>query len=102
MVGGAVGLGILAMAGSWWEVLAAMVLLGAFLGPSDVAMFSMRQRRTQEAWLGRALAVSMILNYAGSPVGSAISGQLGQRSLLLAFIDGAGLTRFSAWLPLAL
>ena len=102
MVGGAVGLGILAMAGSWWVVLAAMVLLGAFLGPSDVAMFSMRQRQTHEAWFGRAFAVSMNLNYAGLPVGSAISGQLVQRSLVLAFIVGAGLTLFSAWLTLAL
>lgn len=102
MVGAAAGLAILAAAGSWWLVLAAMVLMGAFLGPSDVAMFSMRQRRTHEAWFGRAFAVSMNLNYAGLPVGSAISGQLVQRSLTLAFLVGVALTLVSACLTLAL
>jgi hypothetical protein len=39
-------------------------------------MFSMRQRRTYPAWYGRALAVSMGLNGAGQPIGSAISSPL--------------------------
>lgn len=102
MIGAGAGIALLAIAGSWWLVLAAMLIQGAFIGPGDVAMFSMRQRRTHEAWFGRAFAVSMNLNYAGLPVGSAISGQLVQRSLSFAFIVGAGLSLVAAWLTLAL
>ena len=36
----------------------------------------MRQRRTDPAWMGRAFAVSMALNFAGFPVGSAIGGAI--------------------------
>ncbi|HET9808141.1 MAG TPA: hypothetical protein VFQ66_00500, partial [Candidatus Limnocylindria bacterium] len=35
---------------------------------------TIRQRRTDPAWLGRAFAVSMALNFAGFPIGSAIGG----------------------------
>jgi MFS family permease len=42
----------------------------------DVPMFTLRQRRTDPAWLGRAFAVSMSLNFIGYPIGSAIGGTL--------------------------
>ncbi len=55
-------------------VAVAMVVLGITSGPYDIAMFTLRQRRTDPAWLGRAFAVSMALNFAGFPIGSAIAG----------------------------
>ena len=54
-----------------------MGFLGFFNGPMDVALFTVRQRRTDPAWTGRAFAVSMSLNFAGYPVGSLIAGALG-------------------------
>jgi hypothetical protein len=53
-------------------------------GPLDVAMFTLRQRRTDPAWMGRAFAVSMSFNFAGFPVGAALGGFLGARSIELA------------------
>jgi hypothetical protein len=37
----------------------------------DIALFTMRQRRTDPAWIGRAFAVSMALNFVGFPIGAA-------------------------------
>jgi hypothetical protein len=51
-------------------------VLGAANGPLDIALFTLRQRRTDPAWFGRAFAVSMSLNYAGSPIGSGLAGPL--------------------------
>lgn len=64
----------------------AMAILGLNNGPSDVAMFSLRQRSTHRSWYGRAFAVSMSLNYVGSPIGSGLAGLLINRSLSLAVI----------------
>ena len=52
----------------------AMIVLGISSGPFDIVLFTLRQRRTDPAWLGRAFAVSMALNFAGFPIGSAIGG----------------------------
>jgi len=52
----------------------AMIALGISSGPFDIVLFTLRQRRTDPAWLGRAFAVSMALNFAGFPIGSAIAG----------------------------
>jgi len=54
----------------------AMLILGVATGPFDVTLFTVRQRRTDPAWMGRAFAVSMSLNFVGFPVGSAIGGAL--------------------------
>ena len=86
---GGVALGMLAFAGNAWVVAAAMLITGLSTGPFDVCMFSMRQRRTNPAWFGRAFAVSMGLNWAGQPVGSAFSGPLIQIGLPLAFLVAA-------------
>ncbi len=51
-----------------------MLALGIATGPFDIVLFTLRQRRTDPAWLGRAFAVSMALNFVGFPVGSAIGG----------------------------
>lgn len=55
-------------------VAVAMMVLGISSGPFDIVLFTLRQRRTDPAWLGRAFAVSMALNFAGFPIGSAIGG----------------------------
>ena len=67
-------------------------------GPFDVSMFSMRQRRTDPAWYGRAFAVSMGLNWAGQPIGSAISGPLIHTGLTVAFLVAAAFMLLAAGL----
>jgi predicted MFS family arabinose efflux permease len=54
----------------------ALALVGLMAGPVDVAVLTLRQRRTPPDQLGRVLAVSMSLNVAGMPVGSALGGWL--------------------------
>jgi predicted MFS family arabinose efflux permease len=65
-------------------VILAMLVRGVTAGLYDVPMFTLRQRRTDPAWLGRAFAVSMSLNFVGFPIGSAIGGALAATSLELA------------------
>src|SRR5438445_10477215 len=72
----ALGMAILAVTGSAIVAAASMAFMGLANGPADIALFSMRQRRTDPAWYGRACAVSMSLNFAGTPLGCAISGPL--------------------------
>ena len=68
----AVGVGVLILE---------MILVGFLVGPMDIALFPVRQRRTDPAWMGRAFAVSMAFNYLGMPVGAALAGLLADRSL---------------------
>lgn len=77
----AAAIAVLPFAGSLVVVAVAIVVLGAANGPLDIALFTLRQRRTDPAWFGRAFAVSMSLNYAGSPIGSGLAGPLAARSL---------------------
>jgi MFS family permease len=65
-------------------LLLSMAVTGLLNGPLDIALFTIRQRRTDPAWLGRAIAVSASLNFSGYPIGSAVSGALVERSLALA------------------
>jgi MFS family permease len=64
----------------------AMVVLGLGNGPFDIVLFTLRQRRTDPAWLGRAFAVSMSLNFIGFPVGSAFGGAIAPISLPVTFV----------------
>jgi MFS family permease len=57
-------------------VIGVMAVQGFLNGPLDVALFTLRQRRTDPALLGRAFAVSMSLNFIGYPFGAAIGGAL--------------------------
>jgi MFS family permease len=57
-------------------LVAVMAVTGFLNGPIDVALFTLRQRRTDPAWMGRAFAVSMSLNFLGYPIGAAIGGAL--------------------------
>lgn len=63
-------------------------LIGLLNGPLDIGLFTMRQRRTDPAMLGRAFAVSMAFNFLGYPVGAAIAGALAESSLDLAILVG--------------
>ena len=63
-------------------------LYGALTGPMDIALFTVRQRRTDPAWMGRAFAVSMAFNFAGYPVGAALAGYLAARSIESSILVG--------------
>ena len=92
----AAGVATLALASNPLVAIGAMLVAGLSIGPFDVSMFSMRQRRTDPAWFGRAFAVSMGLNWAGQPVGSALSGPLIQLGLPLTFLVSGALIAGSA------
>ena len=62
---------------------------GALNGPMDVGLFTIRQRRTDQAWMGRAFAVSMAFNFVGYPVGAALAGILAAESIEAAIVVGA-------------
>ena len=64
-----------------YVLLLVMAVTGFLNGPLDIALFTLRQRRTDPSWTGRAFAVSMSFNYIGIPVGSAIGGMVATRSL---------------------
>jgi MFS family permease len=72
----ALAMAVLPFAGSVAVVAVAIVVLGLATGPLDIALFTVRQRRTDPAWFGRAFAVSMSVNAAGSPIGSGLAGPL--------------------------
>jgi MFS family permease len=81
-------------------LLLSMAIGGLLNGPLDIALFTIRQRRVDPAWLGRAIAVSASLNFSGYPIGAAISGALVDRSLELTILVGvaaATLAGFFAW-----
>ena len=73
-------------------LLVAMVVLGLVAGPLDVAMFTVRQRRTDPAWMGRAFAISMSFNFAGFPIGAALGGFVAAQSVEIAIVLAIGAT----------
>lgn len=80
-----------------------LVLIGFLAGPVDVAVLTLRQRRTEPAWLGRVMAVSMGLNLSGAPIGSALGGALLAWSLPATFAAAALACALAAlatrWVP---
>jgi len=84
--GMSVGIGMFLVASNVLIVFAAMALIGFLNGPGDVTMFTLRQRRTDQAWFGRAFAVSASLNFAGYPVGSAFAGAIVDQALAPAIL----------------
>jgi MFS family permease len=62
---------------------------GALNGPMDIGLFTIRQRRTDPAWMGRAFAVSMAFNFVGYPIGAALAGLLAAVSIEAAIVVGA-------------
>jgi MFS family permease len=84
-------------------LIAVMAVQGLLNGPLDIALFTLRQRRTDPAWLGRAFAVSMSLNFVGYPFGAAIGGALvglGTGTALAAAVGFAALGAIAAWIML--
>jgi MFS family permease len=85
MLGGiivsAIAMASLPFAGSVVAVAIALVAMGISNGPFDISLFTLRQRRTPPAWFGRAFAVSMSVNFVGTPIGSALAGTLIERSI---------------------
>lgn len=83
---GTLGVGV-----AW--VLASMAVLGLSSGLWDIALFTMRQRRTDPVLMGRAFAISMAFNQTGVPIGAALAGQLAAVSveLVIALSVGAGM-----------
>lgn len=67
-------------------LVAEMLLVGLLVGPMDIALFTVRQRRTDPAWMGRAFSVSMAFNYVGVPIGAAVAGLLADRSIEAAIV----------------
>ena len=59
---------ILLWPGSIVPIALSMAATGLLNGPLDIAMFTLRQRRTDPAWMGRAFTVSMNLNFSGFPI----------------------------------
>jgi predicted MFS family arabinose efflux permease len=93
---------ILPFAGSLVVVAAAIVLLGLATGPFDIGLFTLRQRRTDPAWFGRAFAVSMSLNSVGNPIGSALAGPLIAWSLNAALWAAVAACLLAAVFPMLL
>lgn len=70
-------------------LLLGVMLFGLSFAPVDIGIFALRQRRTDPRWFGRVFAVSMSLNFAGMPVGSALAGPIVEQSVHLALIVAA-------------
>jgi MFS family permease len=66
-----------------------LALGGLLNGPMDIGLFTIRQRRTDPAWMGRAFAVSMAFNFTGYPIGAALAGAIAVVSIDAAIIVGA-------------
>jgi MFS family permease len=87
------GLAILALLVPSLAVIAIGIgIAGGADAASSVSAFSLRQRRTARAWFGRAFAVSIALNFAGVPIGSALAGPVLGVSTTFAIVFAAALT----------
>ena len=73
-----------------------LAVVGLLAGPIDVGLLTLRQRRTEPGLLGLVLAVSMSVNMAGFPTGTALGGTLAAWSLSAAFIAAAGASLLGA------
>lgn len=69
-------------------VVLVMLVTGLLNGPLDIALFTLRQRRTARNWTGRAFAISMSFNGLGLPLGSAMAGAVAARSIEWAIVLG--------------
>ena len=67
-----------------------LVFIGLLEGPLDIGLFTIRQRRTDPAWMGRAFAISMAVNFLGFPIGAAVAGVLVATSVDAAIVAGVG------------
>jgi MFS family permease len=103
MAGMAVTVGAVMLSPTLPMLFAAMAIQGLLNGPLDVSLFTLRQRRTDPAWMGRAFAVSMALNFSGYPIGAALGGALlaiGPTAALAAATAATAASALLAWLLL--
>ncbi len=77
-------------------IVVVMAIAGFLNGPMDVALFTLRQRRTDPAWMGRAFAVSMSINFMGYPFGAALGGALVTVGIPITIATAAALTGLAA------
>jgi MFS family permease len=99
---GALATAILPFANNLALVALAVTILGLATGPFDIGLFTLRQRRTDPAWFGRAFAVSMSLNSLGNPIGSALAGPLIAVSMNIALWAAVAACLLAATFPLLL
>ncbi len=102
MAATAAGTAALLVPGPVVVVFVALLVAGFMQGPIDIAMFTLRQLRTEPEWFGRAFAVSVALNSAGSPIAAAVAGIVIAGSLEAAVWLGAGLFFASSVLAVVL
>lgn len=89
MLGSGVCIAVLLLKSNLIAIALIMAVTGALNGPLDIALFTLRQRRTPAEWTGRAFAVSMAFNSVGMPLGSVVSGVLAAHSIESAILFGA-------------
>ena len=93
LLGAVMGVAVLALlVPSLVVVAVGIAIAGGADAASSVSAFSLRQRRTNRAWFGRAFAVAMALNFSGVPIGSALAGPVLGVSTSFAVLVAAGLT----------
>ena len=102
MAGMAVSTAALLLSPTLPVLVAVMAIQGLLNGPMDVALFTPRQRRTDPAWMGRAFAISMAMNFLGYPFGAAIGGTLVGIGTGLAIAVAVAFTALGAFLAWAL
>jgi predicted MFS family arabinose efflux permease len=96
LVGTAIALALLLPDAGPIPVVIGLAAVGLLNGPFDVAMFTLRQRRTEPAWIGRAFAVSMSVNFLGMPVGAALTGMLASWAVELGVLLAIGCSLLAA------
>jgi MFS family permease len=94
------GVALLPFATALPLVAVSIVIVGVANGPFDIGLFTLRQRRTDPAWFGRAFAVSMSVNWVGQPIGSALAGPLIGYSLDVALWSAFAICLASAVFPM--
>jgi MFS family permease len=67
----------------------ALAISGLLNGPMDIGLFTIRQRRTDPAWMGLPFAVSMGFNFIGYPIGTALAGAIASSSIEASIVVGA-------------
>jgi len=93
---------LLAFANTLPVVFAIALVAGAAGSVYNIGIFALRQRRTDPAWFGRAFAVSLSMNFAGQPIGSALSGPLLEHSIAVALLLAAAIGALAAVMALVL
>ncbi|WP_321893765.1 MFS transporter [Paraburkholderia tropica] len=88
----------IAACNGWAGVVVCLIIAGVAVGPVDVGLLTLRQRRTDPSKFGRVLSVSMSLNLSGLPIGSAVAGLLLGISANATFLFAAAAAALAAFL----